>query len=83
MKTTLGVFAALLLAGATYMQPAHAQTAAQTQQYGAIGQDQSQPYGATGQTQSTPPAPSFGSTAGQPGPQPAQAQLPQGSYRSS
>lgn len=63
MKTSLGVVsAALLLTGAAYVLPAHAQmaqpqpygsysTSAPTQPYGAPGWGQTQPYGTTGQMQ--------------------------------
>jgi hypothetical protein len=67
MKTTLGVFAALLLASTAYLQPVNAQMRS-----GAS--DEMSP------SRAAPQQPSFGSTGAEPG---MQAQLPQGSFRDS
>ena len=66
MRTTLGVFAALLLAGAAYARPADAQTTPQ-------GSNAMTP------TQTAPQVQSYGSTRANPD---TQAQLPEGSFRS-
>jgi hypothetical protein len=98
MRTAIAVSAALLLAGTAYVYPAHAQTAPQTptatpqtqsQQYGAMGK--TQPYSANTQSQPwtvghaqtgamTPAQTQSNATGSQMG---AQAQAPQGSFRSS
>ena len=96
MRTAVAVSTALLLAGAAYVLPAHAQMASQAQ--GPTSQMQSQPSTA-GQSQTQPSYPSAQSQGGahfqtQATPQPTaprtmgaqsgtQGQPPQGSFRSS